>query len=146
MEITNENEIEPELETEGTINNIPTSINISNKFISDYSEFSKHFRQNSFTFRNSNKSISTVLSAKDFKNNDIFNSTARLDKSKFRSKCEDCYSTATKSSLNDKLKKVTFSTVEIIRVKNYKRYNRMNSIKKNENDKEYLDEDKCLLF
>ena len=32
--------------------------------------------------------------------------------------------------MHDKLKKVTFSTVEIIRVANYKKYNKLNSIKK----------------
>ena len=37
-------------------------------------------------------------------------------------------------SINDKIKKVTFSTVEIIRIENFKRYNKMNTLKKNENN------------
>ena len=43
----------------------------------------------------------------------------------------DCYSITTSSSYNDKsVKKVTFSTVEIIRVEKYKKYNAMNNISK----------------
>ena len=43
----------------------------------------------------------------------------------------DCYSITTSSSYNDKaVKKVTFSTVEIIRVEKYKKYNAMNNYSK----------------
>ena len=143
MESINENdELETESETEGIINNIPNSINLSNKFQSESSP--KHFRQYSLTLNSLN--IPTILSAKDFKNNDNFNNTVRLDKYKYQLKFEDSNSTATKSSINDKLKKVTFSTVEIIRVKNYKKYNRLNSIKKNENNNGLLTEDNCSIF
>ena len=142
MESINENELETESETEGIINNIPNSINLSNKFLSESSP--KNFPQNSLALNNLN--IPKVLSAKDFKNNDIFNNTVRLDKYKYQLKFEDSNSTATKSSTNDKLKKVTFSTVEIIRVKNYKKYNRLNSIKKNENNNGLLTEDNCSIF
>ena len=143
MESINENdELETESETEGIINNIPNSINLSNKFQTESSP--KHFRQYSLTLNSLN--IPTVLSAKDFKNNDNFNNTVRLDKYKYQLKFEDSNSTATKSSINDKLKKVTFSTVEIIRVKNYKKYNRSNSIKKNENNDGLLTEDNCLIY
>ena len=143
MESINENdELETESETEGIINNIPNSINLSNKFQTESSP--KHFRQYSLTLNSLN--IPTVLSAKDFKNNDNFNNTVRLDKYKYQLKFEDSNSTATKSSINDKLKKVTFSTVEIIRVKNYKKYNRLNSIKKNENNNGLLTEDNCSIF
>ena len=121
--------METEIDSEGIINNIPNSINLSNKFLSESP--SKHFRQNSLTLNIIN--IPTILSAKDFKNNAIFNNTVRPDNYKYQLKFEDSNSTATKSSINDELKKVTFSTVEIIRVKNYKKYNRSNSIKKNEN-------------
>ena len=143
MESINENdELETESETEGIINNIPNSINLSNKFQTESSP--KHFRQYSLTLNSLN--IPTVLSAKDFKNNDNFNNTVRLDKYKYQLKFEDSNSTATKSSINDKLKKVTFSTVEIIRVKNYKKYNRLNSIRKNENNNGLLTEDNCSIF
>ena len=43
----------------------------------------------------------------------------------------DCYSIATNASYNDKsVKKVTFSTVEIIRVEKYKKYNSLNNFSK----------------
>ena len=60
----------------------------------------------------------------------------------------DINSATTKSSLepmNDKIKKVTFSTVEIIRIENYKKYNKMNIIKKNENNNTSSDNN-CMLF
>ena len=104
---------------------------MSNIFLLEKTELSsKHFRQNSFTLNNSNINIPTVLSAKDFNNHDILSNTVRLSNNKYKLNCEDNNSTATKSSINDKLKKVTFSTVEIIRVKNYKEYNRLNTVKK----------------
>ena len=134
--------METEIDSEGIINNIPNSINLSNKFLSESP--SKHFLQNSLTLNRLN--IPTILSAKDFKNNAIFNNTVRQDNYKYQLKFEDSNSTATKSSINDKLKKVTFSTVEIIRVKNYKKYNRSNSIKKNENNDGLLTEDNCLIY
>ena len=70
-------------------------------------------------------------------------------------KNNDCNSITTSSSNNDKsVKKVTFSTVEIIRVEKYKKYNAVNNyskidieknmqeIKNNPND----DESTCLIF
>ena len=67
----------------------------------------------------------------------------------------DCYSITTNSSINDKaVKKVTFSTVEIIRVAKYKKYNALNNfskiniqknmedVKNNKND----DEVSCHIF
>ena len=70
-------------------------------------------------------------------------------------KINDCYSITTSSSNNDKnVKKVTFSTVEIIRVEKYKKYNALNNyskidieknieeVKNNPND----DETTCFVF
>ena len=70
-------------------------------------------------------------------------------------KNNDCNSITTSSSNNDKsVKKVTFSTVEIIRVEKYKKYNALNNyskidieknmeeVKNNSND----DESTCLIF
>ena len=72
-----------------------------------------------------------------------------------KSKNYDCYSITTNSSYNDKnVKKVTFSTVEIIRVEKYKKYNAKNNfskiaiqknmeeVKNNQNN----DESKCFIF
>ena len=64
--------------------------------------------------------------------NEQLNNTIIIDRNKFFFKNEDNNSTITKSQINEKIKKVTFSTIEIIRVKNYKRYNKLNTAKKNE--------------
>ena len=48
--------------------------------------------------------------------------------------------------MNDKIKKVTFSTVEIIRIENYKKYNKINVIKKNENYNNTQSNNNCISF
>ena len=68
----------------------------------------------------------------------------------------DTYSIATNTSINDKtLKKVSFSTVEIIRVEKYKKYNAMNNVPKTlihknmeevKNNKNNDDESSCFIF
>ena len=71
------------------------------------------------------------------------------------SKNFDCYSITTSSSYNDKaVKKVTFSTVEIIRVEKYKKYNAKNNFSKiniQKNMEEFknnntTDDSSCLIF
>ena len=86
-----------------------------------------------------------IINDNDEDNNKI-NSTITYDKNKFYFKNEDnSNSTTSKSSSNDlKIKKVTFSTVEIIRVKNYKRYNKLNTAKKNEEVENEFNN--CILF
>ena len=79
---------------------------------------------------------------------DKFNTTIKINKYKINLKNKDINSTTTKlsnGSANDKIKKVTFSTVEIIRVKNYKKYNKLNTSKKNENISFNLD-NKCKIY
>ena len=51
---------------------------------------------------------------------------------------------ASEVSINDKIKKVTFTTVEIIRVDNYKKYNKLNTSKKKENYNSFID-DNCTI-
>ena len=67
----------------------------------------------------------------------------------------DCYSITTSTSYNDKtVKKVTFSTVEIIRVEKYKKYNAINNypkafIQKNMEDvknNNINDDSSCFIF
>ena len=137
MEYVNENEIE-----EGIINNIPNSINISNKFIDE--------KKSSSSLNNLIQNISSLnspikLTEKDFKNNHIYN-TDKHDKYKYSLKFEDSNSATTKYSINDKIKKVTFSTVEIIRVANYKKYNKLNNIKKGELNNSWINEINCSIF
>jgi hypothetical protein len=131
------NEIE-----EGRIN-VPKSLNISNKFFIDHNPKCRHFRQNSLNLNNLKASPNLYQS--DFKNKDILNNTVKIDKYKNYLKTEDNNSTTTKTSVHDKLKKVTFSTVEIIRVANYKKYNKLNSIKKIGSEEKTYDEI-CSIF
>ena len=140
MELNTENELDTD---EGIINKIPISINISNKFLSESKSCLKHCRKNSIIINRLN--IPNKLSEKDF-DNDILNNTVRYDKYRYNIKSEDSNSTTSKSSINDKFKKVTFSTVEIIRVANYKKYNKLNTIKKNINNNSWLTEQNCFIF
>ena len=76
---------------------------------------------------------------------DKLNLTTKIDR--FRMDYNrDINSTTTKTSEepNDKIKKVTFSTVEIIRVFSYKKYNKLNTSKKNENYNSFID-DNCTI-
>ena len=128
MEYNNEKEKESE---EGIINMVPKSINISNKFLCDKKTTPhKFYRKNSLSINTLN--IPSNIGEKDYTKNSILN-TVRVDKYKYNLKFEDSNSTATKSSINDKIKKVTFSTVEIIRIANYKSYNKLNTVKRNDN-------------
>ena len=125
MEYNNEKETE-----EGIVNKIPLSINISNKFLCDKKSPMSHLRKNSLTIKTIE--IANFLPENEYSKNSILN-TVRVEKYKYNLKFEDSNSTATKSSINDKIKKVTFSTVEIIRIANYKAYNKLNTVKKNDN-------------
>ena len=140
MKYNNEKEKESE---EGIINMVPKSINIYNKFLCDKKTTPhKFYKKNSLSINTLN--IPSNIGEKDYSKNSILN-TVRVDKYKYKLKFEDSNSTATKSSINDKLKKVTFSTVEIIRVENYKKYNKLNAIKKSINNS-WIDYNDCLIF
>ena len=122
---------------------VPKSINISNKFLCDKKTTPhKFYRKNSLSINTLN--IPSNIGEKDYTKNSILN-TVRVDKYKYNLKFEDSNSTATKFSINDKLKKVTFSTVEIIRVENYKKYNKLNAIKRSNNNS-WIDYNNCLIF
>ena len=82
----------------------------------------------------------------NFDDSSKLNSSIIYDSNKISLKNEDNNSTKSKSPIkDDKIKKVTFSSVEVIRVKNFKRYNKLNTAKKNE---EEVDDDynNCILF
>ena len=134
-----------EEESEGTIN-VPKVMKITNKtLVEKRLELKGHRRRSeSTTF------LPSMLLCENFDDNEIDNENDKLntsiiyDKNKIWLKNED--NSTSKSSLNDdkpKIKKVTFSTVEIIRVKNYKRYNKLNTAKKNE---EEVDDNNCEIF
>ena len=93
---------------EGKVNNIPKTINVSYRLINNSV---KTDQRNSIN----NIPINTI-------NNKMFikNYISKL-------KSVGSNSTTSINSNNDKIKKVTFSTVEIIRIKNYKQFNKLNS-------------------
>ena len=132
-------------EPEGEIN-IPKVMDLSNKC--SINSTNKKFNSSIFQKR---RSLSTTtapsfISNYSFYGKGLINNSPIIDKNKFFMKNEDNNSTTSKSSFNDKIKKVTFSTVEIIRVKNYKRYNKMNASKKVENEEDSGENINCLIF
>ena len=77
---------------------------------------------------------------------DKFNCTLRNEKFRLNNKYINSINTKlSNGSTNDKIKKVTFSTVEIIRVQNYKKYNKLNTIKRNENYNSIIDNN-CIIL
>ena len=131
---------ETEIEYEGKIN-IPNITINTNKFFKEKANKFSLLRINSVqTDESSNLSNDHI--------DDKFDSTIKINKNKINLKNKDINSTTTKlsnGSVNEKIKKVTFSTVEIIRVKNYKKYNKLNTSKKNEHTSFNLD-DKCAIY
>ena len=99
---------------EGKINNIPKTINASYRLLNNSA---KKDQKNSIN----NIPINKI-------NNKMFirNYISKL-------KSVGSFSTTSINSNNDKIKKVTFSTVEIIRIKNYKQFNKLNSYLTDEN-------------
>ena len=93
---------------EGKINNIPKTINASYRLL------------NNSTKKDQRNSINNVPINKI--NNKMF-----IKNYISKSKSVGSNSTTSINSNNDKIKKVTFSTVEIIRIKNYKQFNKLNS-------------------
>ena len=131
---------ETDIEYEGKIN-IPNITINTNKFFKEKALKFSLLRINSVQ---TNESLNLSNGHID----DKFNTTIKINKYKINLKNKDINSTTTKlsnGSANDKIKKVTFSTVEIIRVKNYKKYNKLNTSKKNENISFNLD-NKCKIY
>ena len=125
---------ETEIENEGKIN-IPKITTIPTKFLEDKNIPIPFYRINSLQIKT--KNIELDLKDCDFKLGYKLNCTTKIKTYRNSLKLEDISSYTTKLSMgstNDKIKKVTFSTVEIIRIENFKRYNKMNTLKKNENN------------
>ena len=131
-------------ENEGKIN-IPKVLNLSQKFSLDKLDNvanldnldnplkikrnkskSNHMKNSSFCFQNK-----YILDDK-INNNDL------VDKNKSCMKIEE------NNRQSPKIKKVKFAKVEIIGVKNYKRYNKLNASKINDFDNQ--EESSCILF
>ena len=136
---------ETEIENEGKIN-IPKITTIHTKFLEDKNIQIPFYRINSLQTKT--KNIELDLKDCDFKSGDKLDCSTKTKTYRNSLKSEDNSSYTTKlsmGSINDKIKKVTFSTVEIIRIENFKRYNKMNTLKKNENNITSTDSN-CILF
>ena len=135
---------ETEIENEGAIN-IPKITIKPTKFFSDNKKKIPLLRLNSLRINNKNESQKICQNYQPY---DQFNYTTRINKNNINLKNEDIFSETTKASrtsLPYKIKRVTFSTVEIIRVEKYKKYNKLNTIRKTENIKKDLEE-YCIMF
>ena len=133
-----------ESDNEGVIINTPKIMTLSYKSSIDKKFNSEDYKK----FSLSDKKISSFLLDNDndnFDKNEKKNKSLIIDKNKFFMKNDDNNSTTSKSSINDKIKKVTFSTIEIIRVKNFKRLNKLNSAPKNEEIHE-SDNTNCIIY
>ena len=100
--------------------------------LSDLLSEEKKLKLNKQKTRNlSISSVNSYLSYNDLNDNEKFNKNDIIDKN-IRNRHSN--SITSRSSLDEKNKKVTFTNVEVIRVKNYKRYNKLNTSKKNEEE------------
>ena len=132
-----------EVEDEGIIN-IPRTNSQKMKFFNKILDPSI-IRQNSLKFVNNNHAPLLRL---NFNQPNQINFNQKFEKNKLSLKNEDLNSATTKisnGSTNEKIKKVTFSTVEIIRVENFKKYNKLKIIKKSINNNTSLDSI-CIMF
>ena len=118
---------------EGEINKIPKTINVSKRFLSrNYSP--KNYKTILYNYYSS-KSVNNSINKINYRNIPKINKsidTIELNKYKIKLKRTESNSTTSISSNNEKIKKVTFSTIEIIRIQNYKKFNRLNSYKTDE--------------
>ena len=139
--------MEPETEfgdeNEGKIN-IPKVLNLSHKFSLDMLDNESRLDNNPHeTKRTKTKSMHIKNSSSCFQNkyfiNEKINNTDIIDKNKLYMNTE-----AVKSRNSAKIKKVRFAKVEVIGVKNYKRYNKLNASKKNDNEEQ--DNSNCIVF
>ena len=129
-------------ENEGKIN-IPKVLNLSHKFSLDKLD-NENRKDNALeTKRTKTKSMHIKNSTSYFQNKyfitEKLNNTDIVDKNKLYIKAE-----VNKPRNSAKIKKVRFAKVEIIGVKNYKRYNKLNATKKNDN--EVQENSNCILF
>ena len=123
---------ETEIENEGKIN-IPKITTIPTKFLEDKNIPIPFYRINSLQAKT--KNIELDLKDCVFKSGYKLNTKIKTYRNSLKLEDNSSYTTKlSMGSINDKIKKVTFSTVEIIRIKNFKRYNKMNTLKKNENN------------
>ena len=137
-------ETEDDIEYEGSIT-IP-EINIKPTIFSKESNLNIHIIRIN-TLPKLKKSISNFTGfCTEIQIEDKLNLTTKIDRFRmdYNRDINIATTKASEVSINDKIKKVTFTTVEIIRVDNYKKYNKLNTSKKKENYNSYID-DNCTI-
>ena len=128
---------------EGKINHIPKTIKVSKRFLS--SNYSPNKYKNSLYKYYKSKSEKVQNEYKINKPLD----TMEFNKHRVKLKRTDTDSTTSVNTNTEKIKKVTFSTVEIIRIQNHKQFNRLNSYKNDEikfEKKNWKLSDNCSVF
>ena len=123
---------------EGSINNLSKTIDTSKRLLTNNlsKEKSISFKNKKIIEGNQKNSVNS-FSLKD---------TITMKKYINRLKSFGSNSTTTMSSNNEKIKKVTFSTINIIRIQNYKEYNKLNSYKNIETKNKWEENEGCKII
>ena len=129
---------------EGKINLIPKTIKVSKRFLPNNNSpkkykiiLNKYFKEKKEQYLN------------EIKVNNKPMNTMEINKHRVKLKRTESNSTTSVNTNTEKIKRVTFSTVEIIRIQNYKQFNRLNSYKNDEikiEKKNWNLTDNCTIF
>ena len=111
---------------EGKINLIPKTIKVSKRMLPNNNTPSKYKIVLNKYFKAKNEQ-----NLKEIKINKPMN-TMEINKHRVKLKRIETNSTTSVNTNSEKIKRVTFSTVEIIRIQNFKQFNRLNSYKNDE--------------
>jgi len=111
---------------EGKINFVPKTIKVSKRLLPNnyFSSKYKIFLNKYYKSRNE-QIFNEYKMDKPMEN-------IELNKHRVKLKRTDTDSTTSVNTNSEKIKKVTFSTVEIIRIQNYKQFNKLNSYRSDE--------------
>ena len=111
---------------EGKINLIPKTIKVSKRMLPNNNTPSKYKIVLNKYFK-----AKREQNLNDIKINKPMN-TIEINKHRVKLKRTESNSTTSVNTNTEKIKRVTFSTVEIIRIQNFKQFNRLNSYKNDE--------------
>ena len=129
---------------EGKINLIPKTIKVSKRMLPNNNTPSKYkIVLNKYFKAKREQNLNEIKINKPM-------NTIEINKHRVKLKRTESNSTTSVNTNTEKIKRVTFSTVEIIRIKNFKRFNKLNSytndeIKSEKNNNNYL-MDNCNVF
>ncbi len=131
---------------EGKINLIPKTIKVSKRMLPNNNTPSKYkIVLNKYFKAKREQNLNEIKINKPMNTIEI-----EINKHRVKLKRTESNSTTSVNTNTEKIKRVTFSTVEIIRIKNFKRFNKLNSytndeIKYEKNNNNYLMEN-CNVF